>query len=130
MKLKSISIYSVCGIIGLIITSCSGNNPDSGNPVLQSNNIRNYLIKAAQEITDSSLSDIQSLADWEKVKTDRYSEFIKMFNCLRVTDVYQLPALLAPANIVFVGTIPEAYKWSENILIKLGKKPLTRIDNL
>jgi len=52
-----------------------------------------------------------------------------MLNCLRITDVYQLPALLTPANIVFIGEIPEAFEWSENILVKLGKKPFTRIAN-
>jgi len=53
----------------------------------------------------------------------------EMLNCLRITDVYQLPALLTPANIVFIGEIPEAFEWSENILVKLGKKPFTRIAN-
>ncbi|MBG0859291.1 MAG: acetylxylan esterase [Bacteroidales bacterium] len=48
---------------------------------------------------------------------------IEMLNCLRVTDVYQLPALLTPAEVIFVGDVPESYKWSEDILIRLGKKP-------
>ena len=54
---------------------------------------------------------------------------IEMLNCLRVTDVYQIPALLTPADIVFVGEIPESYKWSENLLIKLGKKAFAKADN-
>ena len=39
----------------------------------------------------------------------------EMLNCLKVTDVYQLPALITSANIIFKGTIPDAYKWSEKI---------------
>ena len=55
---------------------------------------------------------------------------IEILNCLRITDVYQLPALLTPAEMVFTGEIPESYKWSEDVLAKLGKKPFTRIENL
>jgi hypothetical protein len=54
---------------------------------------------------------------------------IEMLNCLRITDVYQLPALLTPAEMIFIGEVPESYKWSENLLIKLSKKPFTRIIN-
>jgi hypothetical protein len=54
----------------------------------------------------------------------------EMLNCLRITDVYQLPALLTPAEIVFIGEIPESYKWSVNLLIRLGKKPFARVDNI
>ena len=41
---------------------------------------------------------------------------IEMLNCLRITDLYQLPALLWPAKIHFQGEVPEAYQWSEKIL--------------
>lgn len=47
---------------------------------------------------------------------------IEMLNCLRITDVYQIPALLHPAGITFSGEIPETYRWSEEILLKLGGK--------
>jgi hypothetical protein len=46
---------------------------------------------------------------------------IEMMNCLRITDVYQLPALLTPANIIFRGEVPETYQWSEKVLQDLGK---------
>jgi len=55
---------------------------------------------------------------------------IEILNCLRITDLWQLPALLAPAEIVFIDEIPESYKWSENVLAKLGKKTLIKVDNL
>jgi hypothetical protein len=53
----------------------------------------------------------------------------EMLNCLRITDVYQLPALLFPASTIFVGEIPPAFRWSENILKKLGTGPFTTILN-
>ena len=51
----------------------------------------------------------------------------EMLNCLRITDVYQIPALLSPASILFEGNIPPAYQWSQNLLVKIGKKPLSTI---
>jgi len=45
----------------------------------------------------------------------------EMLNCLRITDVYQIPALLTPAIVTFEGVVPAAYLWSDNILEKLGK---------
>src|SRR5688500_6822839 len=42
------------------------------------NNIRGYLIDAATAITDSSMQNIKSLADWESVRTTRYQEFLEM----------------------------------------------------
>jgi hypothetical protein len=46
---------------------------------------------------------------------------IEMLNCLRVTDVYQLPALLTSVDIMFVEKVPVAYKWSESIRQNLGE---------
>lgn len=51
----------------------------------------------------------------------------EMLNCLRITDVYQLPALLAPARIVFAGDIPPAYQWSLKTLEKTGHGAFTII---
>jgi cephalosporin-C deacetylase-like acetyl esterase len=47
----------------------------------------------------------------------------EMLNCLRITDVYQLPAFLSPAKTIFAGDVPPAYRWSENVLKHLGKDP-------
>ena len=55
---------------------------------------------------------------------------IEILNCLRITDLFQLPALVSPAEIVFIGNMPEAYKWAEEVLTKLGKKPFTKINTL
>ena len=50
----------------------------------------------------------------------------EMLNCLRVTDVYQLPALLSPTRILFSGEIPATYQWSAQVLKKLGKGEFER----
>ncbi len=45
----------------------------------------------------------------------------EMLNCLRVTDVYQLPALLYPARVEFVDLKSGTYKWSEELLNRLSE---------
>lgn len=52
---------------------------------------------------------------------------IEMLNCLRITDVYQIPALLSPAIIKFAGQIPPAYIWSQDLLAKIGMKKFITI---
>jgi len=133
MKLRKILIFLAFGIMGLIITSCSGNNSNSGNSLIQSNNIRNFLIRVAQEITDSSLSEIKQLEDWEKIRSDRYSQFLEMVSLqdmplngkrtelnVRVTGTIQregyhieklyyesLPGLYVPANLYVPDNLKE-----------------------
>ena len=46
---------------------------------------------------------------------------IEMLNCLKVTDVNQLPALIWPTKTMFTGDVPPAYEWAENTLRRLGK---------
>ncbi len=50
---------------------------------------------------------------------DGRGETIEMLNCLRITDVYQLPALLYPTEVTISGETPETYQWSERIIEKL-----------
>ncbi|MEN8230004.1 MAG: hypothetical protein ABFS38_17725 [Bacteroidota bacterium] len=47
---------------------------------------------------------------------------IEMLNSLRITDLYQLPALLMPAIINFQGEVPDSYQWSYKVLQQLGKE--------
>lgn len=54
----------------------------------------------------------------------------EILNCLRITDLWQLPALLSPAEVVLVGDMPESYQWSDEVLKKLGKRTITVIDKL
>ena len=49
---------------------------------------------------------------------------IEMLNCLRITDLYQLPSLLMPAEIRFQGMVPQTYQWSGNVIKALGKEDL------
>ena len=45
---------------------------------------------------------------------------IEMLNALRITDLGCLPALLHPAGVALVGTVPVTYDWSVNILRQAG----------
>jgi hypothetical protein len=56
---------------------------------------------------------------------DGKGQATEMLKCLRITDVYQIPALLTPATVTFKGAVPSAYLWSGEILEKLGKAGIT-----
>lgn len=45
---------------------------------------------------------------------------IEMLNCLRFTDLPYVAGLLYPADLVFVGTRPESYRWTEELYQRLG----------
>jgi len=47
---------------------------------------------------------------------------IEMLNCLRITDVYQLPALIFPTRVTFIGAVPTSYQWSQKILDSILKE--------
>lgn len=47
-------------------------------------------------------------------------EAIEMLNCLRITDVWQIPALIPETGITFFNDFPKSYKWSENVRLKIG----------
>jgi hypothetical protein len=47
---------------------------------------------------------------------DGRGEAIEVLNCLKKTDIWQLPALLHPAKVYMVGSPSETFGWSENIL--------------
>ena len=49
------------------------------------------------------------------------TDSIEMLNCLQITDVSQLPALIHPTQTVFVGPVPESYQWSLNTLENIGQ---------
>ena len=54
---------------------------------------------------------------------------IEMLNCLRTTDLYQLPALLVPARIQFQGLVPDTYQWSVKTMKNLEKEQLISFNN-
>jgi len=64
----------VAGMFIIIYTGCSG--PDKKCD--ESNNMRSYLIRKATEITENSLSGINSLNDWQKIRDKRSHEFSEM----------------------------------------------------
>lgn len=47
-------------------------------------------------------------------------EALEMLNCLRVTDVNQLPALILPTKTMYLGEVPASYEWSQQVLKKLS----------
>lgn len=55
---------------------------------------------------------------------------VEMLNVLRITDVNQLPALIAPTQTAFIGEVPNTYNWSENLLKNLGKKEIIKVEGM
>ena len=69
------------------------------------------------------LQDPPSTQNKSSSKNGR-GEAIEMLNCLRITDVNQLPALIYPTRTIFVGEIPETYQWAINSMEHLGQREL------
>jgi cephalosporin-C deacetylase-like acetyl esterase len=61
---------------------------------------------------------------------DGRGEAIEMLNCLRITDVYQIPALIYPSEIAFIGQPPASYQWSIEAIKSIGKKPITILSQI
>jgi hypothetical protein len=51
---------------------------------------------------------------------DGRGEALEMLNCLQITDVYQLPALVHPTQTWVIGDLPDSYQWSLTTLKKLN----------
>ncbi len=49
---------------------------------------------------------------------------IEMLNCLRITDLCELPALIAPTRTFLIGSMPDPWHWSEQALQSAGKDDL------
>ena len=69
----------------------------------QSNNIRNYLMRVAAEISDHALSDIQTLADWKMIRPQRYNEFLESMGLNYMPVNGRRPDL----NVQITGTIKQ-----------------------
>ena len=119
----------------LSLHSCSSVSSKVETPekAESSNNIYAYLIKEAKKITDSSLSGIQSLSDWNGMRQKRYDEYIEMLGLkalpvngkrsdlnVKVTGTIQkegyrieklyyesLPGLYVPANLYIPDKIKD-----------------------
>jgi len=53
---------------------------------------------------------------------------IEMLNCLRITDIWQIPALLSETQFIFTGQAPETYKWSDDVRKSLSREGLSYIN--
>ena len=61
---------------------------------------------------------------------DGRGEALEMLSCLRITDVWQLPALVAPTKVVVVGVLPDSYQWAEKMRNVLGQKGLIVVEKV
>ena len=66
-----------------------------------SNNIRNYLINQASDITDNALKSVQNIDDWKNIKDDRYQELVGMLGLVDMP----IEGKRSPLNVKKVGTI-------------------------
>jgi cephalosporin-C deacetylase-like acetyl esterase len=64
----------------------------------------------------------QDMVSWP----DGHGQAIEMLNCLRMTDVCQIPALIPSTDIIFTGDVPDSYLWAEDIRIRLWGKVYDR----
>jgi hypothetical protein len=55
---------------------------------------------------------------------DGRGEALEMLQCLRVTDVNQIPALLYPTETVCIGSLPDTYQWAQQTLARCGGKSI------
>jgi dienelactone hydrolase len=67
---------------------------------------------------------LQDLPDTQNrgSEPDGRGEAVEILNCLKKTDIWQLPALLYPTHIYTVGSPPETFRWSENILNSVAEE--------
>lgn len=70
-------------------------------PLDQSNDIRAHLMRVANELTQKSLGGIRTLDDWERVRADRYRQFLEMMGLADVPVEGPRP----PLNVKITGTI-------------------------
>ncbi len=67
------------------------------------NDIQTYLCNEASRITHNSLEEIETLDQWEKVREERYQEFIEMIGMQDMPLKGERP----PLNVTYTGTIKE-----------------------
>lgn len=67
------------------------------------NNIRNYLIRAAHEISTNSLAEFNTLEQWEQARPTQYDQFIEMMGLVDVPLEGERP----PLNVHVTGEIQQ-----------------------
>ncbi len=101
LSVASVLLMVSCGTKKLLETKAGSPDSEKYNQLSGCNNIRNYLIKVSAEITDSFNSGIHSLNDWEKIRPQRYREFIEMMSIGHLP----LNEKRTDLNVKFTGTI-------------------------
>jgi len=78
------------------------------------------------------LKDTPPTLDLPGASDGRDASF-EMLNALQITDNYQVPALLNPTKIFFLGELPDPYVWSVDVLKNIGAKTsisvVSKLDN-
>jgi len=67
----------------------------------QSNNIRNYLMRVADEVSHGALAGIDTLTGWEQARPRRYAQYLETMGLVDVPVDGPRP----PLNVKIVGTI-------------------------
>ncbi len=89
-------------LLGVMMTPQSQPLQVETGPIFdQSNNIRQYLMRVASEITHNSLADIHTLDDWKQVREQRYQELTEMLSLYDVPLNGERP----PLNVKQTGVI-------------------------
>ena len=113
MTIKRIAPKSIVGshfaFLALLILCGTGLAADVSQPPAietradldQSNNIRNHLMRVAQELSHGTLAGFDTQADWEKARPHRYAQFLEMMGLVDVPVDGPRP----PLNVKIVGTI-------------------------
>ncbi len=60
---------------------------------------------------------------------DGRGEAIEMLNCLRITDINRLPALVYPTRTFLIGPVPDSYNWSLETLKSIGAEESIQLIN-
>jgi hypothetical protein len=93
-----LTFIAIIGLIACTLCSCTDKKPEK---IIQANNMRAYLVQAAADITDNSLSDIHNLTDWQNIQKQRYNEFIEMMGIEKLP----LNEKRSPLNVHITGTL-------------------------
>jgi hypothetical protein len=70
----------------------------------QSNNIRHYLNRMANELTNNSLTDIETLSQWKTARPQRYAQYLEMMSLVDVP----MHDPRAPLNVKVVGRMQKS----------------------
>ena len=94
-------IYSI--ILATLISPAVGHQlqVETQPPLDQSNNIRTYLMRVADEVTHASLGGIHTREGWEDVRSMRHRQFLEMMGLVDVPIDSPRP----PLNVKVTGTI-------------------------